>query len=184
MFWYSLDNFDESDLVPWLDDQTRQRIVTFFQQIRVDERVASLCRQQDYREYLKTPLWRKISRRVLKRDKRVCRCCTGNANQVHHRSYAPDVMRGENDDELASVCEGCHNYIEFDELGNPRDPEETDRLLLEGGRDRDYPAPKVDLRRKFPQLPSEWKRMSAIQRSLWHEEYDRLRCVRLGRTRA
>lgn len=184
MFWYNLDNFDGSDLVPWLEDHTRQRIVAFFQEICFNERAVSLRHQEDYRDYLKTPLWRKIRRRVLKRDERVCKCCAGNATQVHHRSYAPEVMRGENDDELACVCEGCHNYIEFDELGNPRDPHETDRLLLEGRRDRDYPAPKVDLRRKSPQRPSGWDRMSAIQRLLWQKEYERVRCVRLGRTRA
>lgn len=180
MFWYNLENFDGSDLVPWLDDATRLRIVTFFQEIRVKERVASLRRQQDYREYLNTPLWRKISRRVLDRDHRVCRCCGGIAPQVHHRSYAEDVMRGENDDELASVCDGSHVYIEFDELGEERDPEETDRLLLAGRRDIDYPAPKVDLRRSFPQKPIGWDRMSAVQRSLWHVEYERIRCRRLG----
>jgi len=180
MFWYNLENFDGSDFVPWLDDATRRRIVTFFQEIRVKERVASLRRQQDYREYLNSPLWRKISRRVLERDEYVCRCCTGTAAQVHHRRYAEDVMRGENDDELASVCGGCHTYIEFDELGNERDPEETDRLLLAGRRDTDYPAPKVDLRKNVPQLPSGWDRMSAVQRSLWHAEYERIRLRRLG----
>lgn len=180
MFWYNLEKFDGSDLVPWLDDATRRRIVTFFQEIRDKERVASLRGQQRYRDYLNSPLWRKISRRVLERDEHVCRCCTGTATQVHHRSYAEDVMRGENDEELASVCDGCHNYIEFDELGNERDPEETDRLLLAGRRDADYPAPKVDLRRSFPQKPLGWDRMSVVQRSLWHAEYERLRWRRLG----
>jgi hypothetical protein len=57
MFWYNLEKFDGSDLVPWLDDATRRRIVTFFQEIRDKERVASLRGQQRYRDYLNSPLF-------------------------------------------------------------------------------------------------------------------------------
>jgi hypothetical protein len=175
-----LDDFDgSSDRASWLDQKSRQRMAAFFHEIEAQELEESHRRKRDYQRYRETPLWRKIRRRVLKRDERVCRCCRGEATQVHHRSYAPEVMRGENDDELVSLCEGCHNHIEFDDFGKERTDQETDRLLLEGRADIDYPAPKVDLRRTFPQHPREWDRMSAIRRSLWDEEYRRLRELRL-----
>ena len=87
-------------------------------------------------------------------------------------------MRGENDDTLASLCDGCRNYIEVDDFGKEGTDQETDRLLLAGRPDVDYPAPKVDLRRTFRQHPREWDRMSAIQGWHWDEEYRRLREIR------
>jgi hypothetical protein len=182
MFWNSLETFDGSDLVSWLDERTQQRITAFFQQIRAKELDESFRHKKHYLEYLKKPLWTKeIRARKLERDKHVCRCCGGEATLVHHRSYAPEVMRGENDEMLASLCEGCHNYIEFDEFGNKRtNQEEKDRLFLAGRPDVDYPAPKVDFRTTSPQHPGEWNCMSATQRSLWSEQYNRLRERRLS----
>jgi hypothetical protein len=68
-----------------------------------------------YEHYRKSPLWRGIRKRILLRDSRVCQCCwVGKATEVHHRSYADDVMCGDNDALLASVCVACHRLIHFD----------------------------------------------------------------------
>jgi hypothetical protein len=62
------------------------------------------------------------------------------------------VKLGKNDDQLASICEGCHTVIHFDGLGNKRSAEETDRLLLERNESTDFPTPKVDLRKRRGEL--------------------------------
>ena len=70
-----------------------------------------------YEEYLKSDLWEKIRERVKKRDKYRCQCCKGNHRiQVHHTSYQPKVLLGEQLDPLITLCEFCHHKIEFDDL--------------------------------------------------------------------
>jgi hypothetical protein len=36
---------------------------------------------------------------------------------MHHISYEVDVLYGKNLERLASLCESCHERIEFDEDG-------------------------------------------------------------------
>lgn len=67
-----------------------------------------------YAAYLSSGLWASIRSRVLSRDKRLCKCCGGPANQVHHHSYDIAVMKGHADHLLISICETCHTLIEFD----------------------------------------------------------------------
>jgi 5-methylcytosine-specific restriction endonuclease McrA len=136
-----------------------------------------------YDEYRRTPLWRKIKRRVLKRDDNRCRRCGGGAAIVHHRSYEEEVMLGNNDEQLASICEGCHNIIHFDDSGKGRSAEETDRMLLTRDENTSFPTPKVDMRRTMRiALPPEWPRMTAVQRGAWNNEYQRLKIIRWGQS--
>ena len=67
-----------------------------------------------YETYLSGPLWKIIRSRVLDRDGKVCQRCASMASVVHHRSYADDVMLGNRDEMLVSLCRGCHDFIEFD----------------------------------------------------------------------
>jgi hypothetical protein len=139
----------------------------------------------DYAEYLKSPLWRKIKRRVLKRDGKACRRCGGKATRVHHRSYTDEVLAGNDDEQLASICEGCHNFIHFDDNGYKRNPEETDRFLMTPDESKAFPVPQVDLRLRWRKDPPGWDRMSAVQRQAWHGEYVRLQWLhwlRLGKS--
>jgi hypothetical protein len=129
----------------------------------------------DYDDYLKSSLWRKIKRRILKRDGNLCLRCGGKATIVHHRSYADAVMAGNDDDKLASICDGCHNFIHFDDAGTKRSEDETERLLLLRDESTDFLSPKVDLRLKWPKHPPGWGRMSAVQRSAFHREHERLK---------
>ena len=71
-------------------------------------------RRKDYMKYLKSPLWKEIRNRVLVRDDSKCACCGKPAENVHHRAYTEDVLAGENDSLLISLCEGCHLNIHFE----------------------------------------------------------------------
>ncbi len=138
----------------------------------------------DYADYLKSPLWRKIKRRVLKRDGETCRRCGGKATRVHHRSYTDEVLAGNDDEQLASICEGCHNFIHFDDNGYKRSPEETDRFLMTRDESKAFPVPQVDLRLRWRKDPPGWNRMSAVQKQEFEREHGRLKLLhwlRLGK---
>lgn len=134
-------------------------------------------------EYLKSPLWRKIKRRVLKRDNNICGSCGGIGNIVHHRSYSREVLEGNADHMLATVCEGCHNIIHFDNDKSRRSEEESERVFLAGQRQTDFPLPHIDLRRRSQRQPVEWPRMTAVQRELWNKKAQQLLRERKARLR-
>ena len=138
----------------------------------------------DYADYLKSPLWQKIKRRVLKRDGKTCRRCGGKATRVHHRSYTDKVLAGNDDEQLASICEGCHNFIHFDDNGYKRSPEETDRFLMTRDESKAFPVPQVDLRLRWRKDPPGWNRMSALQKQVFEREHERMKLLhwlRLGK---
>ncbi|MGC2163136.1 MAG: hypothetical protein WA634_14585 [Silvibacterium sp.] len=135
----------------------------------------------DYEEYRRSSLWKKIKRRVKERDSNLCARCESKADLVHHRSYALEVLRGEDDEQLASVCEGCHNVIHFDDQSNKhkRNPQEWDSVLVQKDLSTGFPPPKVDLRLRWRKDPPEWPRMTAKQRIAYHLEYEKLRYIRM-----
>lgn len=61
-----------------------------------------------YEAYLASKEWKAIRGRVLERDGYRCYDCGHKANQVHHLSYAPEVMAGNDDSQLMSLCRECH----------------------------------------------------------------------------
>jgi hypothetical protein len=128
----------------------------------------------DYQVYLTSKLWKKIRRRVLKRDKKTCVFCGGKAQHVHHSSYEREVMEGKADQMLVSMCAVCHYYIHYDDNGSMRTPEETDRILLGKNPPTHIPEPILDLRRKCP-FPPEWLRMNDIQQRTWQTRNQTLR---------
>ena len=67
----------------------------------------------NYKEYLKSPLWKAISQNVLRRDSYRCTRCGRRAWQVHHGSYTRNVLEGDDLTKLYSVCWQCHNKAEF-----------------------------------------------------------------------
>jgi len=68
----------------------------------------------EYIAYLKSQTWRKIRRRIIKRDKGLCSICEAKATHVHHHNYDDATMQGKNDDALTSLCDHCHRAVEFD----------------------------------------------------------------------
>lgn len=129
----------------------------------------------DYREqYLASSRWRRIKKRVFARDKGICQSCGGRGSQVHHRSYARDVLEGKNDAMLATVCAGCHNIIHFKDDGSPRPEEDWDYVFLAGQHQTDIPpVGKIDLRRPVFNLPPGFDstRMTSRQFELFRQAH-------------
>lgn len=128
----------------------------------------------DYHDqYLKTALWKRIKKRVLERDQKVCQCCGGSGSVVHHRSYSRDVMEGRNDSMLATVCAGCHDFIHFTDEGARRDEADVDAVLLAGQRQLTEipPVGKIDLRRPNSSYPGDAKRVSSLRLRLYREAF-------------
>jgi len=85
-----------------------------------------------YDEYLLSPLWRKISARVMKRDGGLCCRCGGAASAVHHRRYTEAVLAGEDDSQLVAVCDDCHRTVHYEASGRVRNSwNEADAVLME-----------------------------------------------------
>ena len=62
---------------------------------------------ESYKEYLKSPEWRKIRKRILKRANYKCELCkVARAYQVHHKHYK-NIFK-EKDKDLLAVCGVCH----------------------------------------------------------------------------
>jgi 5-methylcytosine-specific restriction endonuclease McrA len=171
----------ERKLVDGVPEELKQKIVDFLDQphIAEPEVIISYEARNRYGRYLRSKEWLHIRRRVLKRDQRQCWRCGGQATLVHHRSYAPEVLAGNNDEQLASLCEGCHTVVHYEDSGAERPWHETERILLEKCHVADFPTPKVDLRRRWPNFPPEWPRMTAVQRSAWQQEHSRIKFARL-----
>ena len=67
-------------------------------------------RSKSHAEYCRTPEWKEVRNRVLKRDNYLCQGCLINrATLVHHKSY--DFVRRELCDLLISYCNDCHKKV-------------------------------------------------------------------------
>lgn len=78
-----------------------------------------------YREYLASPLWAKIRRRVFGRDEGKCRLCGKRGEQVHHQSYDARTLKGKILKRLLLLCKACHEAVEVDGLGRKRSAREA-----------------------------------------------------------
>lgn len=127
---------------------------------------------RDYAHYLSSTIWKTIRRRILDRDNRTCVKCDGKASLVHHKTYSVAVLRGESDDQLVSLCEGCHVVIHTNEDGSKRLYGVWDEVLSQRDENAQIPIVRVDLRRKLSTQirPKGWDRMSAFRRTQWDNE--------------
>ena len=73
---------------------------------------------ETYQDYLNSPMWAEIRKRVWNRDNGTCVACDAPGHCVHHRSYKERVLRGEWDSDLITLCDACHKYIEFESDGS------------------------------------------------------------------
>ena len=123
----------------------------------------------EYEKYLRRKLWKTIRGRILERDGGRCFRCNGGADEVHHRSYAPEVMEGLADGWLVSLCGGCHTVVEFDDSGGWRSWAEKERVLFTPDTGIDIPEPSVNLRLRQWQFdpPVERAQMSSVRRAIW-----------------
>ena len=74
---------------------------------------------ENYNAYLKSALWKRIRRAVIK-DKK-CVGCRRKATCVHHASYDMATMRGECTATLLPSCKYCHRRAERAGKGWPAD---------------------------------------------------------------
>ena len=67
----------------------------------------------EYRRYLESDQWKRISRQVLQRDRYTCQYritgCTSRATEAHHLTYAR--VGRESLEDLIAVCHHCHEVI-------------------------------------------------------------------------
>lgn len=67
-------------------------------------------KQIQHREYLKSPLWRKIRANAIEHYGEVCGKCGGYGNDVHHLTY--DRVGGEETlEDLQVLCRDCHEAV-------------------------------------------------------------------------
>ena len=72
-----------------------------------------------YAEYLKSDLWKSISKACKDRSPQ-CECCRHmKATEAHHRKYTLESLTTCNHD-LVSLCEQCHESIEFKKNGEKK----------------------------------------------------------------
>jgi len=94
--------------------------------------LATFFPPDNYRAYQLSNLWRRIRRRVLKRDAQTCLRCEGLASAVHHRRYTQAVLDGEDDSQLVSICDDCHRTVHYEATGRERNSwNEGEAILLE-----------------------------------------------------
>lgn len=68
----------------------------------------------NYENYLRSPRWKAIRERVLKRDSRQCRLCGSPTIIAHHHSYDEPTLLGYSIERIFSLCNACHKSVEFD----------------------------------------------------------------------
>lgn len=98
---------------------------------RQDRITHGQVRRVEYNAYLLTPEWFSLRDTVMDRDCHTCQCCGNRAFEVHHRSYSPKVMAGNDLTKLVSLCRVCHHKIHYRENGRRKRPIETDVELLD-----------------------------------------------------
>jgi 5-methylcytosine-specific restriction endonuclease McrA len=84
-----------------------------------------------YEAYLISKEWQQISRAVKKAAGGKCACCPSKATNVHHRCYRPRVLSGADTSLLIALCRPCHETVDSDERGKPREAHEKERVLAE-----------------------------------------------------
>jgi hypothetical protein len=74
------------------------------------ERVNVRPSRREYREeFLRSDEWKKTRKRILKRDKGLCKRCGKPAKDVHHRNYRFDLPN--QDKTLILLCRACHSLV-------------------------------------------------------------------------
>lgn len=76
----------------------------------IESLIASLTRWhwRNYRDYLRSWVWRSKRARAIRRADHACQLCNAHERlEVHHREY-PQHFGQEPDDDLTVLCRVCH----------------------------------------------------------------------------
>jgi hypothetical protein len=63
---------------------------------------------RSYRSYLNSPHWKEFRVEILERDK-MCLCCGGEPQDVHHKRYKR--LGKEESADAVALCRQCHEWI-------------------------------------------------------------------------
>lgn len=113
-----------------IDNPISDKVIQKRENIQKQPKKKTIPKLSDYEiGYLKQPLWLETIRpRIIKRDGNKCVLCGAKKFlQVHHRSYDKDVMNGDNDSKLITLCREHHVEIEFLEYHGKLDPKNKKR---------------------------------------------------------
>ncbi len=154
-----------------MSEYTKEEILEELKQLDLifREQDFSIFKMDYNTEYLKSKLWAKIKRRILRRDNSECKLCGEKTAIVHHRSYDKDVLEGKNDSQLISLCEGCHGYVHFTINGEKRSAIESDLIIKSKNIDSSVIIDKIHLGKII--LPNNWKWMNGVQRKNYLTQY-------------
>lgn len=75
------------------------------------EIVAEYIKRMNYHEFLKTPYWKTVRDKKLKKAEYTCQVCGRNNVQlnIHHTTYSIRGYEHKNLDKLTCLCADCHN---------------------------------------------------------------------------
>lgn len=65
--------------------------------------------KEEYKKYLKSSHWKNRRKEFWETHRKICYCCDGVANQIHHCYYGN--LGKEKDKDLVPICGSCHEYI-------------------------------------------------------------------------
>lgn len=82
-----------------------------------------------YADYLKSPLWKRIRSRCLKKNDGQCMLCGRDASEVHHKNYSRAVLLGKDGSGIIPICRDCHTLAEFDTQGFKTSLDEANRRI-------------------------------------------------------
>lgn len=82
-----------------------------------------------YSEYLASPVWRALRKKVYAEKGRSCVLCGGDATELHHNRYHANDLTGETTRFIVPICRGCHESIEFDGSRKVTLEEAADRFV-------------------------------------------------------
>lgn len=125
--WESLPPFD-----PKLEPALRKAGEDWLQRLEAAREEAQTAYKQDVRDkishgeisvqdnskfgsYYESDQWKRTRLRILQRDDHRCQCCGAEAECVHHIVY--DRLGAENDLDLISLCNQCHDAIHREQRG-------------------------------------------------------------------
>ena len=74
------------------------------------------AKKDQYSDYLKSPLWRRIKELVWIEKGSNCWICGGGASVIHHQSYDEKTMNGDDREKLYPLCDRCHASVHFDDV--------------------------------------------------------------------
>jgi hypothetical protein len=93
-----------------------------------------------YQVYMSSPEWRERKAAYFSTHPKQCESCeTTEGVQLHHKSYAHFTQ--EPDEDLAAVCETCHQWIHLLHRSSPLSLAEATDAVIAAGRKQVPPDP-------------------------------------------